>query len=284
MPDAELYGLKIIQLFLPINNHGIPILQKVITKYNTTMPLVNENCTAYLGVLGIVGFLLLLLFLFERGKSKVVSENYKSLEILSEMNVFAVLYATIGGFSSIFSIMVSEAIRGHNRISIFIAYICIIAVMLTLEEFSGKFNKKILYSAVVAFCIFGIWEQVPAGLMGNYQLSSSAYKSDKAFIQNIESQLPDSAMVYQLPYHKTPEAGSVNNMTDYQLYTGYVNSTNLRWSYGGVKGRNGDKWFETISAYPMDKMIKTISLAGYSGIYIDRRAYTEDGMIFLRLF
>lgn len=274
--DAEIYGLKITQLFLPVNGHDIPFLEKNINAYNTEMPLVNENRTSYLGALGIVGFMSLILFLFRKRSSKVVSENTSNLEILSEMNVFAVLFATIGGFSSIFSIIVSEAIRGHNRISIFIAYICIIAVMLFLEEFARKFNKKILYGFVIVFCIFGIWEQRPLNITGNYPNISVAYKYDANFVHNIESQLPSRSMIYQMPYHKTPEAGPINAMNDYQLYVGYIHSTTLRWSYGVIKGRDGDKWFEAVSNYPLEKRIKTISLAGYSGIYIDRRAYTVE--------
>ena len=274
--DAELYGLKITQLLLPVNGHGIPFLEDSINTYNTKMPLVNENKTSYLGVLGIVGFLSLLLFLFRKRKNNVESENISKLEILSEMNVFAVLFAVVGGFSSIFSMMVSEMIRGHNRISIFIAYICIIAVMIFLEEFTRKFNKKIIYVIVIAFCLFGIWEQRPPGITGDHATISVEYKSDANFVQNIESQLPDRAMIYQMPYHKTPEAGPVNAMQDYQLYMGYIHSETLRWSYGATKGRDGDKWFEAVSNYPLEKRIETISLAGYSGIYIDRRAYLAE--------
>jgi phosphoglycerol transferase len=273
--DAEMYGLKITQLLLPVNGHGIPFLENNINAYNTKMPLVNENRSSYLGALGIIGFISLLLFLFRRS-NRVVSENISKLEILSEMNVFAVLFATIGGFSSIFSIMVSEMIRGHNRISIFIAYICIIAAMLLLEEFAGKFNKKILYGLVIVFCIFGIWEQKPPNITGDYPAISAAYKSDANFVHNIESQLLSGSMIYQMPYHKTPEAGPVNAMNDYQLYTGYIHSTTLKWSYGATKGRDGDKWFEAVSNYPLEKRIETISLAGFSGIYIDRRAYTVE--------
>jgi phosphoglycerol transferase len=276
--DAEIYGLKIAQLFLPVNGHGIPFLENSINTYNAKMPFVNENKTSYLGALGIVGFLSLLLFLFRKNKNKVASENISKLEILSEMNVFAVLFAVVGGFSSIFSLMVSEVIRGHNRISIFIAYICIIAVMIFLEEFTRKFNKKIIYVVVIAFCLFGIWEQRPPGITSDYPNISVVYKSDADFVQNIESQLPDRAMIYQMPYHKTPEAGPVNSMEDYQLYVGYIHSKTLRWSYGATKGRDGDKWFEAISNYPLEKRIETISLAGYSGIYIDRRAYTVEDM------
>lgn len=277
LADAEQYGLKIAQLFLPVNGHGIPKLKKLIYKYNTEMPLVNENRSAYLGIVGIIGFIILLLFLVRKSKN-FESDNINRLKILSEMNVFGVLFATIGGFSSLFSIVTSEMIRSHNRISIFIAYICILSVMLFLEEITKKNNRKIIYIIAVIICTLGILEQVPANITRNHSAISTEYKSDAAFVAKIESEVPSGSMIYQMPYHKTPEGGSVNAMGDYQLYVGYIHSKDLKWSFGAVKGRAGDKWFETVSSYPLDKQIKTISLAGYNGIYIDTRAYTKQNL------
>lgn len=44
--DSETYCLKIIQLLLPVNGHGIRPLEKLIYAYNEYVPCVNENWTA----------------------------------------------------------------------------------------------------------------------------------------------------------------------------------------------------------------------------------------------
>ena len=41
--DSETYCLKIIQLLLPVNGHGIRPLEKLIYAYNEYVPCVNEN-------------------------------------------------------------------------------------------------------------------------------------------------------------------------------------------------------------------------------------------------
>ena len=82
-------------------------------------------------------------------------------------------------------------------------------------------------------------------------------------------------MVYQLSYHKFPESGPVNKMNDYQLLTGFLHSQKLRWSYGAMKGREGDQWHEWIASLPLNKRIKIFSLVGFQGIYIERRAYKQ---------
>ncbi|MDY5806826.1 MAG: hypothetical protein SPM04_04705, partial [Lachnospira sp.] len=66
--QAELYGMKIAQLFMPVNGHGI--YDKYINYYNDAAFLVNENSTAYLGIIGMIGFIILGLWLFARRDGK----------------------------------------------------------------------------------------------------------------------------------------------------------------------------------------------------------------------
>ena len=58
--EAERYGMKIIGMLLPVSNHRIGLLRHYREVYTRVSPLVNENETAALGLLGSVGFLLLI--------------------------------------------------------------------------------------------------------------------------------------------------------------------------------------------------------------------------------
>lgn len=270
---SEIYGLKIIQLFIPLNSHGISLLDRIIKGYNTNAPLVNENTGSYLGIVGIVGFLILLVMLFIKNNDNKLIEK---LKFLSEMNIAAVLLASIGGFGTIFSIIVSPLIRGYNRISIFILFICILTVCLILSDvFNYMTKKKLLYSIIIIFFGISILEQSPE-TVPNYEYVKSSYNNDKAFIQTIENNVSKGAMIFQLPYHAYPEGGVVNSMPDYHLLTGYLHSNNLKWSYGGIKGRKSDLWNQNVASLDVDTMVKALSLAGFEGIYIDKGAYTEN--------
>ena len=103
-----------------------------------------------------------------------------------------------------------------------------------------------------------------------------SYNSDKKFVENIENTLGENAMVFQLPYHEYPEGGPVNNMTDYHLFIGYLHSKTLRWSYGGIKGREASEWSKYATSLPLNEMLEYICKAGFTGLYIDARAYRED--------
>lgn len=284
---VETYSLKIAQLFMPLNSHGNSYLEGIINEYNEAMPLVNENYMSYLGVMGCIGFLILLVVLFLKNMGD--DKPFKvQLEILSLLNIAGILLATIGGFGSLFGLLVTAMIRCYNRISIFIAFIAISAVCILLSVLCDRIWSIEKYGAVVRNCIYGgfaavisfvmlwgIWFQYP-GLMYDYMGFKEYFISDKEFIESIEARLPEGAMIYQLPYHEYPEGGSVNDMNDYDLWVGYIHSKNLRWSYGGVVGREADNWLRTIDNSDIPDMIKKIKEKGFQGIYIDRRAYEDD--------
>ena len=282
---AEIYGLKIAQLFVPINSHGIGVVQLFIDFYNTYMPLVNENQGSYLGIFGIIGFLLSLLYLVKRDKGDEDKDGL--LYVLSRMNLFAILLATVGGFSSLIS-FVFRMIRGYNRISIFIMFISVLFLCLVLQKvwdkretlFKSEKTKKALTAVALAVMSVSVLELLPTygARDGMFEYTKAQYESDKAFVGDIEETLGEGAMVFQLPYHQTPEAGPVNNMMDYHLYAGYINSDTLRWSYGVQKGKKEDAWFGYISSLSSDELLDAIIKAGFTGLYIDARAYTEEEM------
>lgn len=283
--ESEIYGLKITQLFLPTNAHGMESIQRIIEEYNQNAPLINnENLGVYLGVGGIVGFVLLMLCHFAGNLSNQAT-IYKRLRLFSNLVIASVLLGTIGGFSSLLSLIGFRYLRSYCRISIYIEFICICALCCFLQAFlDHQFNRNnaiikgfgcALFSLFFAYCLFDL---LPA--YGTYdaqlEANKSKYVSDSRFVNNIEEQLQEGDMVFQLPYHQYPEAGSANNMRDYHLFTGYLHSTKLKWSYGGIKGREGDLWLSKISSLPIAEMINALVPYGFRGIYIDTRAYTVD--------
>ena len=42
-----------------------------------------------------------------------------------------------------------------------------------------------------------------------------------------------------------------------------------------MKGRSGDAWHKKVASLPLRKKLEILSLTGFKGIYIDRRAYKQ---------
>ena len=279
--EMETLALKITQLFVPLYSHGIGFVQNFIDRYNTNMPLVNENKMSYLGLVGDIGFLVGLLYAFG------IKENSENEDVVffSKLNLAAVLCMSVGGFISLITVATNVyALRGFNRISIFISF-CSITIFCLVVQHNLLDAKKITKGKqVIVYCILvlvvavGLWNQTPTLVNDGSSLlvNKKQWDNDAEFVKEIENSLQPGDMVYQLPYHRYPEGGSVNKMNDYQLLVGYIHSDNLKWSYGGFAGGKGDKWSKYVSELDTSSMLETIIAAGFKGLYIESRAYTEN--------
>lgn len=280
--DLELYGLKVVQLFLPTNGHHPSFIKNIVAEYNSSAPLVNENQMAYMGVFACTGLVAMMFMTFLPFKP----ERHTALSLFPKLSIWAMLFFSIGGIISLFCLVTGfRSLRGFNRISIFIAFMSIAALCLLLQNLLeleiNKKNKVVrtgCRALIALFVLYCIWEQHPSlSIYGNALATNKiARKNDLEFVQHIESQMGENDMILQLPYHKYPEAGSVRDMRDYSHFRGYLNSRKLRWSYGGMKGRRSDMWNERISNLPINRMIPAIAQSGFRGIYIDSRAYEEE--------
>jgi phosphoglycerol transferase len=287
--ETEGYGLKIIQLLLPIGGHRIPIFARIAQYYDTTAPLVNENSIASLGIIGSLGFLILIVFIFIRN-SHVTSKLGYDLSILNELSVLnlsAVLFATIGGFSSIIAYAGLAQFRCVNRISIFIAFFSIFVIMILLNYVhknylnilmrTPKLNALIWVLAGLLLLI-GIFDQTSDSFVPAYDSINEEYSSDEQFVHNIASIMPKNSMIFQLPYASFPGSPAIYRMADYSHFRGgYLHSKDLRWSYGSMKGRLGDNWQSLVAGMPVKDMIIVLALFGFSGIYLDTYGYEDGG-------
>ena len=153
--EAEIFGLKLIQLLLPVPRHRIDSLAEVAATYRKEpTPLVNENVTAALGLVGSIGFLILLWMVLFRTVSDVENRTdrlSKTLDILAGMNLAGFLYGTIGGFSSLFAFAISPQVRAVNRISVFIAFFAFGAIACVLDRIKGRLGQGLRGKATAVF-------------------------------------------------------------------------------------------------------------------------------------
>jgi hypothetical protein len=277
--ETEMYGLKLIMLFMPRNSHGIELFEKVITEYDLNTTYLNENITEYLGIIAIIGFFVLMFSLFINRESVI----NKRLAMLSEINIMLIILGTTSGLGTIIAFLITDKIRGYNRISIFIECGCILGIALLCDYWVKKKkrdNRKIAAVAITVVtgivCVFSIWEGCQRVSAETYSVYQAEFDSDENFVSDIESSVAEGSMIYQLPYHKYPEGEAANNMWDYHLFIGFLHSDSLKWSYGSIKGREGDEWNEAVSEMDYSSMVSYLKEQGFAGIYIDRRAYTSD--------
>jgi phosphoglycerol transferase len=277
--DAEMYGFKMMQLLLPHPSHRLESLSKVTTKYNSSTPLVNENITSSLGIVGTFGFVIFGYILLCVFAGKKVDQR---MSLLTLLGLVLFLFGTIGGLGSLFSSLVSTSIRGWNRISIFISFatvaIFLLAIQTALNKISPIKIRRILIPASAFILIaIALYDQTNWPCKECNLSNLAAFKNESGFIHSIEESLPKGSAIYQLPYMAFPEVPPLYQLNTYEQATAFANSKELRWSYGGMKGRQGDLFFRSLAKDPIYIQIDTAKKLGFSGIYIDRRGYADNG-------
>jgi phosphoglycerol transferase len=273
--EAEFYGLRLTQLLLPIPGHRLPLLRDVRHEYDqigTAIPP-NENSYSSLGFTGTAGLLLLIVVLLTDPPRGPLIDRLRALSVL---NIAAVALATMGGFSTIVAFTITSGIRGYNRISPFIGFLCLFGLALVADTLARRSrHRRAIHAALACLLVLGLLDQTPFEPLPSYAETKARFGNDDLFVTRIESSLPGGSMIFQLPFMHWPENGSLGGMPDYEPLRGYLHSKALRWSYGAMRGRYADSWLEKVSAQPVPELLSTLAVAGFSGISVDVLGYED---------
>ena len=283
---ADIYSLRISSLLLSPNGYGWDKLANWLQRYFRLLatdegPMYNENAYGYLGIVGIFGFLALLVLLFhtrrwQAGRTPAPQLGDR-LWLLARLNVAALLLASIASFGGLIGIVL-RFIRGYNRISPYIAFFALLAAALWAEHRlqHGKGRGKTVFAvALAAVLAYGYWEQ--QGLFTpKYEEVQTTWRQDAAFMEEVEAAAGQDAVLFQLPYMKNFENGSVNNMWDYTLLRGPLHSDTLRFSYGAGYGTENDTWYKATSELAPQAMVQELRAQGVAGIYLDLDGYAPQ--------
>jgi phosphoglycerol transferase len=270
--EADHYGLKIGQLLLPLSAHRIKAFAKFKERYDKSPPSEGENVVTSPGFIGSFGFLFLIgWLLYRRGRDETDRPSVL-FNHMSMLNATAVLIATVGGFGSLFAHLVSPQIRGYARMNIYISFLAFFTSALLLDLLARRFfqtrpRKVVFYILIPLLTIVGVLDETRKL---NLPEVKAEFMNDRDFFREIESAMPERAMIFQLPFETFPER-------NYDHLRGYLHSDKLRWSFGAMRGRYSANWHEMISKLPTEEMIKTVAIAGFSGVYIDREQYPDKG-------
>jgi len=284
--DSEIWGLKFIQLLLPVPGNSNPFLAALSERYYKVSPmgsvLLSENRSAALGFLGSTGLIFLLIWFFLRWIRPEISSRFEFLQKidqLSLLNMAAILLGCTGCIGALVAYLFFPEIRTYTRISIFIALFSFTALTLIIDFLIKRttFSRVTVYFCLAALLFTGINDQVSPKMVPEYAGIKREFQTDESFVKAVEAEYDHEITVFQLPYVPFPEGTPNYRMSDYDLFRGYLHSTKIRWSYGAMKGRYGDYCLSRIAGKKVEEMVRDVSIAGFDGIYIDTYGYRDGG-------
>ena len=275
--ESETYGLRFTQMLLPSERERLSEVVTIGPKARHTVPGEDD---AYLGVFGVAGLVLALVVAFtgSLGPSRLAVPRV--VRCLATIVVVAILFGTVGGLSLLIAVLGFTEIRTWSRILLFVGFGALGTLAFFTQQAARNVTSRrgvgIAAVAVTGAVAVGLVDQVPRhGVVPAYAPIVAEQRSDRSFVAGMEHALPTGSMVFQLPVLAFPEGGNLVRLIDYDLLKGYLwGSGRLRWSYGGVKGRESD-WQGEWAAQPLPRMIDGLAAVGFSALYVDRNGYPD---------
>jgi hypothetical protein len=273
--EAEVFGLKIRQLISPVfPNRFSPFRKWVETEAAARFPNDNENWTSRLGLVGTIGFLALVLWLFV---PDVARPHIPPLfGAASRLTLAALLLATVGGFGTIFNLLVSSDIRAYNRIFPFIHFFSLLAIALASDSlFKSRARRVIAATAVLSL---GLADQGQAAraFTTRYPKIVAEISSLETFVGQLERALPADAIVFQLPIRSFMNEGDFGDMKSYDHLKPYLVSHSLRFSYPALSNEQA-RWQEAMARLDVGSLTTHLRAEGFSATLVDRYGYEDYG-------
>ena len=266
--ETTRYSLAPLDLFLPIDDHRLPPLDRLQARFRgAAIP----GLTGGLGLFATAGVLAALVAALAGGLSRLRAPH-QDIERLRAAGIGAAMAIALGAFgggSALIGYYVTAQLRGWNRIIVFVAFFGFLALALGLKALERRLSRAITGAAgvsagvLIAVLVLGTLDQTAASFAPPYDTTRAIWRSDEAFVRQIERGLDPRAMVFQFPPARFPEGVSQDHVR------GFLHSDRLRWSYGSMAGRP-ENWEDNIGFRSPEEILAAVAVAGFSGIYVDR--------------
>ena len=277
--ESDASGTSLAQLLLPTNGHRVEPLRKLRHEFVVTTPVPSEQMQALglvasAGLLGLLAIAALSLIDPRRAQRTPPLRRHLSLGVIALL-----LVGAVGGFGPIWSYIASAQLRGWNRVSIFIGFMCLFLVAHVLDRAGRRLAARgaprwVPAAGLAAVVLLGAYDQTSGAMVPRYGFVQGNFRAERDFFAAIERDLPTGAAVFQLPYQPFPEPPPQSGDA-YAPMRAYLHTDDLRWSYGAMKGRDRD-WQARLVEKPFEATLPALAAAGFAGIHIDRRAFADE--------
>lgn len=281
--DTEIFGLKISQFFIPPEYSSSGLLRSIYEKFTENSLFDTESKSAFLGIAGITGLLVIaawFIYRFCAARKPVNSIHSKRMDFLTLTVAAFILYSTVGGIGLLVSVFVMSSFRAITRVSIFISCCCLLALVTALEHLLDKLpkEKNDLRRRAVCICTalilpITLYAEIDYKAVGWQDEFKAKHQMYTAFYGEMESKLSPGDMVFILPFMLFPESGSME-ITPYQHTLPCLYTDTLRFSFGGIKGRNISANLIILKQTP-EEQFAAMQESGFAGVLVDANGVTK---------
>lgn len=280
---SQHYGMQLAQLVLPGADGRITPLARLGGKA-AAIPFPGEP-GSYIGLVSILGIAGAIALMMRQGTGRRVlplREGPIPLPLaLAFLTLFCAAMAVVGGLNIVFGVVVTPQLRSWDRMAPYIALMGLLAAAWIGERLDPKHLRSLSPVGKSAFAglvlVVGLFDLIPTNVAPSNTQLEHHLEGVRSLVRGMDQTLPAHAQVFQLPVTTFPEAGPTRDLPDYSLLEPYLSTpTKLRWSYGGLRGREGD-WQLSWGNQPLTVMLRGIANCGFDALYVDRRGFLDRG-------
>lgn len=294
----EIYGLKLVDLVIPPVTHRASSFASFAARHRAGAPLLDEG--SYMGIVGVAALALLAWVSFrDAGRG-----NAGRIPAAAWQLLWIVLCFTTGGLNAILGAFGFTLFRTGCRYSVVILAIVLMYAAEWLSAWqrdaatrSARETLRIgVLTAAFTTCLIILWDQVPRPpSLEQQSLIARQVEADRAFATDMETVLPEGAMIFQLPVMDFPES-PLPGISSYDHMRPYLHSSRLRYSFGSMKGRPREEWQKAVQAKMLEgavvdqqaqkirfnianvnAAIDELQKRGFGAIYVNRNGFPDRG-------
>jgi hypothetical protein len=303
----EIYGLKLVDLVVPPVTHHWPGWARFAVAHRIgdpargippASPLQDEG--SYLGIVGLAA----LAWLAWTAVADAVKGRANDIPLAAWQVLWIVLCFTTGGLNAILGVFGFTLFRTGQRYSIVILAIVLLYAAQRLTAWQRGWAARAApdvvrigtLTAAVAATVMILWDQVPrAPSAEQTEAIARQVASDREFTATMEAALPEGGMVFQLPVMDFPEA-PLPGIPSYDHFRPYLYSSQLRFSFGSMKGRERERWQHEVQQLLVEgatvdqgakqirfkpanvrRAVDELEKRGFQALYLNRNAFPDRG-------
>ncbi len=275
--EAELFGGRLTDLVLPWSEHRLDALARLSSTYRQASidpPLEEMSLGLVAGLGALVAVVVAARVLLGRSPRSLVA----TLGLLAGL---AFLCYTKGGFGSLVALFGTASIRAWSRMFVVIAAcgLLVVAHLLTYWTRNRGWGRAPVAGLVGLLLVVGVLDQTNPAAAPDYAANAARLDQVRAVTTALQQRLDRDCAVFQLPVLSYPENQPRYRIQGYDLLLPSLTSTQLRWSYGALKGTAAADWQLGLDEADPEQLFDDLAATDFCAVLVARDGYPPDPAI-----